>query len=165
MKYIQIFETFSNLPFNKTYEDKYSVTYSFTLDNDICDVSFTKNPNNVYERQYNFRKNKELSLVNKNPYLIIYNVTNITKNFISEYSPDILVISHVSDKKSKKNEMNMRAKLNYRFLKNIEGYKFDYFYYYSTVILYLSKNEVNIYDEEKYPIVNKVIKSFFKINL
>jgi hypothetical protein len=163
MKYIKIFEFFVNIPFVKSYEDKYSVTYSFTLDNDICDVHFVRKPNNVYERQYNFRKNRELDLVNKNPYLIINVVTNITQSFINEYSPDILVISHVSDKKSVKNELNMRAKLNYRFLKNIKGYKFDYFYYYSTVVLYLSKNEVDIYDEDKYP--SDILNLNIKINL
>ena len=148
MKYIKIFETFNEIEFVKSHEDKYSVIYSFNLENDTYDVRFSKNPNNVYERNYNARKNIELELVNKNPYLIIKTVTNITKNFLDEYSPDILVISHVSDKNSVKNELNMRAKLNYRFLKNINGFKFNYFYYYGSVILLLSKTNVDIYDKK-----------------
>lgn len=169
MKYIKVFDNFSELLFTKSHEDKYVVSYEFKIEDDIYDVHFKIYENNYYQREYNLRRNRDFDLVNKNPYLIIKTVSNITKKFIEDYSPDIIEIPHISDKNSKKNEMNMRAKLNYRYLKNINGYKFDYFYYsrlstFSAVILYLSKNEINIYDNEKYPIINNKIKNYTKIN-
>lgn len=163
MKFIKFYENFQEISFNLSHKDKYVISYEFKIEDDIYDVHFKIYGNNYYQREYNLRRNRDFDLVNKNPYLIVKTVSNITKKFIEDYSPDIIEIPHISDKNSKKNEMNLRSKLNYRFLKTIKSYKFDYFYYYSTVILLLSKTDINIYDE-KYPINNK-IKYSTKINL
>lgn len=167
MKFIKLYENFQEISFNLSHKDKYVISYEFKIEDDIYDVHFKICENNYYQREYNLRRNRDFDLVNKNPYLIVKTVSNITKKFIEDYSPDIIEIPHISDKNSKKNEMNLRAKLNYRFLKTIKDYKFDYFFWtsgkYSTVFLLLSKNDIDIYDE-KYPL-NINIKSSTKINL
>lgn len=122
MKYLKFFEDY------KFHEDKYGVSYSFTYEGFTFDVFFQRYPGNVYERRYKDRKDDTYtSLINKNPFVLIKQVTNITKEFLEEYKPDKLIIKHEGfNKNLKPDELNSRAKLNYRYLKNIKGYSFNY---------------------------------------
>lgn len=171
MKYIKMFENFNS--FTKSREDKYVVSYEFKIEEIIFDVHFKKN-DVYYEREYNARKNGEFfSLVNKNPLSIISTVTDITKDFIAEYNPNIIIIHHYSDNSptSKKirntnnyrfdnKTINVRAKANYRNLKTIKNYILDYYttsQYNNAVLLIMHKQDVN---------TNYLIdKSYIKINL
>ncbi len=156
MKYLKLFEEY-----NVSYTKKISngrIYYYFTLDELKYRVEFRHYIfDNTYAREYEVMDNVRMfsyNLVNKNPYSIVETVSNITKDFINEYKPNAIKIYHVSEigRTQKNNELNSRAKLNYRYLKNIKGYKLNYFKSNcsSSTILIISKiGYYKAYDEMK----------------
>ena len=161
MKYIKFFENLDI--FKKTYEDNYVVSYSFSFEELIFDVHFTKfkyrrpkdfskylclNDYNIYNREYNVRSNDSFKLINKNrPFKIISIVTEITKKFIDEYNPDVIKIYHIDnnlENSEKSYDLNNRAKLNYRYLKNIKNYKLEYYNTKYCTVLYMFKPNIDI---------------------
>ena len=145
MKYLKLFENYKKEIHHDT------IYYFFNIDELNFSVSFIQayvnKLENTYERIYKtITKENEFAEVNKNAYEIIRNVTNITNLFLEEYKPNILIIDHIKSSKDTedKNIMNLRAKLNYKFLNksNItNNYNFNYFNdtMHTSTILILSK--------------------------
>ena len=110
-------------------EDK--IKYRFEIDGIIYLVSFVNDNDNIYLRSYiNDDGINIFRLVNKNPFKILQAVTFVTQNFIDEYKPDAIVMEHLAESlewQHRNNKPNRRAIANYRYLKNIEGYKTHYF--------------------------------------
>lgn len=151
MKYIKLFETF-DLPEKVFYEvtkHTYIVKYITYIKDIKFIIFFYKKDNNFYERVYNSSDSIDFKTFDNLAKLIVSTITYITNEFIQEYNPNVIEISHISTKKKDKNGilhsvedkqdiLNKRARINYIYLSQIEPikkgiYKLAYYPgYYST---------------------------------
>jgi len=155
MRYLKLFKVFStqekisedyNIDFTEIKSKNDSIAYTVTVDGNDFLVIFSRVIDNVYSRSYKRTnvKGESYSAINANPYKIIETITEITKDFIKKHAPSAIIISHIPTIKDKE-KINKRAKLSYRYLKNIDDYKLNYFNdgtYFNTCIL--SKINFNI---------------------
>ncbi len=97
------------------------------MDKILYNVYFIYHKKNDYwERSY--EANSSFELVNKNPFSILETVNRITEDFIKEHNLNAILIMHLYEEDEiKSNKLNKRAISNYRYLKNIRGYKLNYF--------------------------------------
>ena len=143
-----------NIPYTKL-ETSIGVKYRFKIDDIILNVRFDHyrffKEFKYYCRSYDtLEENSDLqpyALINKNPYAVLETVNKITQDFINEYKPDVISIQHLTKngERLKWNTLNQRAKANYKYLKNIEGYKLNYFTSdYVDTNCYMSKNDFDL---------------------
>ena len=145
MKYLKIFEAF-DLPdkviYNKK-ELKNLIIYKTSIKGIEFLISFYNKDIGVYERVYNTTQSTYFETFNNLAKQIISIISYITNEFIKEYNPKVLEISHISSKKKDKNGvihsiedrediLNKRARLNYYYLSQIDlikngTYKIEYF--------------------------------------
>ncbi len=135
MKYMKYFEEIElsarNKPFNKISDKR----YEFTTDEltYIVDFipSFIKQYKSCWSRQYDLKTNREIEFhqSNKNPYNILSTVTEITENFLKEKNVEVLIITHtlMNSEECPIDKLNKRARVNYQYLKSIDGYQIRYF--------------------------------------
>lgn len=120
-----------NITFHKISDD----SYEFTTDELTYRVdfipSFIKEYKSCWSRQYDLKTNREIGFhqSNKNPYNILSTVTEITENFLEEKNVEVLIIMHalMENEVCSIDKLNKRAKINYQYLKSIDGYQFRYF--------------------------------------
>lgn len=141
-RYIKLYELFSikaKYPYEKldsTEEDE--IIYTFNTGNYIYDVIFTKHKDG-WEAEHKIGNPftyARLKLTNDNVYGITSTVIHITKEFITDYNPNYLLILYIGtpdeDSKdydeSKIKKINKRARLQSNYLKQIEGYTAKYYY-------------------------------------
>jgi hypothetical protein len=151
MKYIKLFEAFA-LPEKVVYEKKEqnNIVIYITYIKDIkFIISFYKKDDSYYERVYNSSDSNDFETFDNLAKLIVSTITYITNEFIKEYNPNVIEISHISTKKKDENGilhsvenrgdiLNKRARINYLYLSQLEPikkgiYKINYYPgYYST---------------------------------
>ena len=135
-----------NIPYTKL-DTNMGVKYRFEIEDILLNVKFEHykffTKIKYYNRSYNIVDDEKhpYALINKNPYAILETVTKITEDFIKEYNPDVILIQHLTKNNEKLGwgKLNQRAKANYKYLKNIEGYKLNYFEKDGDTYCYLSK--------------------------
>ncbi len=95
------------------------------------DKAFTSLYKSTWTRSYDDVSNTDFgySQVNKNPLNIINAITNITEDFLVYKNVDVLIIQHVNmdNENSIIDCINKRAKINYKYLKDIKNYNIIYF--------------------------------------
>ena len=129
MKYIKYFEA-SNYEFD-IIEDRPSgyVQYIADVDGHIYEIEFIHHewcmPEGIYYREFSLKGDHEIP---KNAFSVGNCIADVTKDFIKNKHPNGIVIPHVSEKNEKIGKiLNQRAKLGYRYLKNIPGYRISYY--------------------------------------
>lgn len=135
MRHLKYFEeielTNRKNPFNKISDN----SYEFTTDELTYKVdfiqSFTKEYKSCWSRQYDLKTNREIGFhqSNKNPYNILSTVTEITENFLKEKNVEVLIIMHtlMESENCPIDKLNKRSRINYQYLKSIDGYQIRYF--------------------------------------
>jgi hypothetical protein len=145
MKYLKIFEAFdlNNKVIYSKKELENLITYKTSINGIEFLISFYNKGIGVYERVYNSTQSTDFETFNNLAKPIISTISYITNEFIKEYNPKVLEISHISTKKKDKNGilysvenrediLNKRARLNYHYLSQIDLikngiYKIEYF--------------------------------------
>ena len=151
MKYIKLFEQYIKEILN----DK-QVIYDFNIGDNTFKVFFKRKNDNCWFRYYIANNDNAFTqLKYSNAFEIAKIVTDITEDFIKEFNPNLIEITHI-DKKGEytPGKLNSRAKLNYRYMKNIKGYRLSYFSdsEHGDILAILCKNN---YDDSNYYYNNK----------
>lgn len=120
-------------PFEIVKLDSREATYTTVVDGIKYNIEFDKAFLDIYDnawaRGYDVFGNKEDYLqTNKNPLNIINAITCITEDFLNRNNVDVLVIQHINmDNEVVTDKINKRANINFKYLKDISGYKTKYF--------------------------------------
>jgi hypothetical protein len=130
MLFLKCFEHFTEkeVDFKLVINKPDNKIYNLAIDDIIYYVEFSLYEKNIWLREYDTKKG-ELEQVNKNPFNIVSGITQVTKDFIKNNNPNAIFIQHIpmNNENQYKPQLNKRAKINYNYLKNISGYKLEYY--------------------------------------
>jgi len=133
MSYIKTFEELTFEPkVAKWQKEKtcFGYQYSFEIDERPMNVFFDQVLEerfpSMYEREFKSGSNFDLLAIGANKILSI--VTAATYDFLTEYSPECVIIHHINVDREKTSveKLNKRAKGSFNFLKHIKKYCPEY---------------------------------------